>query len=254
MMRHQESGHPRLVQSHAHPVTRHARLCYFEERATNPVAVTYAYLVIGQAVDRKIFAELPECKILTAEVRLPVAIGVRLVHHHGAMLSPVPGKISLAISLYIQPADHPPALNRLLPNRGANRLPFPCDVAGKTDVNRHKPSHRNPLIADARRSTIEQKCIGLKFVVYASKVSIEKLRVGHGIRLRQQASQLHQVASKTDFECFIAMDGNGNSNLAAGFGVDMRAAINALQRPSIRFQHSCEFLARERLHTTSSII
>ena len=125
VVRHEQSGHCRFVHPDAHAVARYARLRYLEERATNPVTVAYAYLAIGQSVDRKIFAELPECEILAAEVSLPIAIGVQLVDHYRAMLSSMPGKISLRIPRNVQPPDYPPALNRLLPDGGMHSLSSP---------------------------------------------------------------------------------------------------------------------------------
>ena len=108
-MRDEESGHPRLVHSEAHAVACHPRLCYFEERAADPEAIADAHLVIGQAVDREIFAKLAEPKIVAAEVSLPVAIGVRLVHHHRPALSSVSGEIPLPVAIDVQPPHYPPA-------------------------------------------------------------------------------------------------------------------------------------------------
>jgi hypothetical protein len=51
------------------------------------------------------------------------------------MLSTVSGEVSLAIAIYIQPADHTPALHGLLPNGSVNRLAPPGDIAWKTDVD-----------------------------------------------------------------------------------------------------------------------
>jgi len=43
------------------------------------------------------------------KVRLPVAIRVELIHHHGAVLSSVPSEIALAITVKIKTARHHPA-------------------------------------------------------------------------------------------------------------------------------------------------
>ena len=91
--------------------------------------------LIGQAVDGKILAELPKCKIVAAELSFPVAIRVRLIDHYGAMFAAVPGQVTLPIAIYIQPADHPPALHRQLPDAGVHGLPPPGDVPGQTDVD-----------------------------------------------------------------------------------------------------------------------
>jgi hypothetical protein len=100
-MRHQEGRHPRLVQSDAHAVTRHAGLGYFEERGANPVAIAYAHLIVGQAFHCKILAELPERKITAPEVMLPIAIGIQLVDQYRAVLSSMPRKIPLSVAIHV---------------------------------------------------------------------------------------------------------------------------------------------------------
>ena len=52
------------------------------------------------------------------------------------------------------------------------------------------------------------------------------------ILLWRQTSQLHEVALKPGLERFTAMDRNGNPHNATRLGVDVVAAIDALQRPS----------------------
>ncbi len=135
VMRDKKSGHGRIAHSDAHAVARHARLGHLEERAANPVAIANAHFVISQAVDRKIFAELPESKIVPAEIGFPVAIGVRLIHHHGAMFSAVSGQIALPVAIYIQAPDHLSSRHGLFPDAGMHRLSPPGDVPRKTDVD-----------------------------------------------------------------------------------------------------------------------
>jgi len=67
------------------------------------------------------------------------------------------------------------------------------------------------------------------------------------------ACQLHEVALKTDFERFIAMDWNGNADRTASLGIDVVAAVDALDGPAMRFQQTGEFLARKSLQSASSI-
>ena len=46
--------------------------------------------------------------------------------------------------------------------------------------------------------------------------------------LRQQADQLHEVALKSRFERFIAVNWNGDATGTARLGVDMVAAVDSL--------------------------
>jgi hypothetical protein len=135
VMTHEESGHSRLVHSGSHAVTGHAWLHYFEERATNPVAIAYAHLVIGQAVDCKIFAKLPEHKNRRGQGEPPSSDRGCLVPHDRAMLSSVSGKISLSVAKNVQTADHHSTLHRLLPDTGVYRLSPPCNVSGNSYVD-----------------------------------------------------------------------------------------------------------------------
>src|SRR5215471_8682205 len=50
-------------------------------------------------------------------------------------------EISLSVTVNVEPPNHAPALNRILPDRRVNRLPPPCDVAWEPDVNRQKSRH-----------------------------------------------------------------------------------------------------------------
>ena len=111
------------------------RLGHLEKRVADSIAVADAHLGIRQALDRKIFPELSEGKITAAEMSFPVTIGVGLVHHYRAMLSSMSGKISLPVAHNVQPANHAPALHRLLPNAGVNGLPPPRDIARQTYVD-----------------------------------------------------------------------------------------------------------------------
>jgi len=57
---------------------------------------------------------------------------------------------------------------------------------------------------------------------------------------------------KPELERFLATDWNGNANRAASLGINVIAAVDALQRPSMSLQHSGEFLAGVCLHSASS--
>jgi hypothetical protein len=73
------------------------------------------------------------------------------------MLASVTLQISLPVAVNVEPPDHALTLNWLLPDRGMNRLPPPCDVAWKTDVNRQKPRHHCLLsqIIDHPKPTLQ---------------------------------------------------------------------------------------------------
>ena len=60
----------------ADAVARHARLRYLEYCAPDSVAVSNAHLVIGQAFDGEVLAELAANEVIPPELSLPVAIGI----------------------------------------------------------------------------------------------------------------------------------------------------------------------------------
>ena len=71
--------------------------------------------------------------------------------------------------------------------------------------------------------------------------------------LHQEICQFHKVSLESDFERPIAVNRNRNADRGARLGVDVMAAVDALQRPAVRFQHSVEFLAGNGLQRASSI-
>jgi hypothetical protein len=135
VVRHQQSGHRRLIHSDAHPITRNAWLRHFEKSAANTVTIPDTHLGIGQTVNRKIFSELAEGEVIAAEVSFPVTIRIRLIYHYGAMLSAMTGEIALTIANYIEVTDRPPALHRLLPDAGVNGLAPPYHIARQTYID-----------------------------------------------------------------------------------------------------------------------
>jgi hypothetical protein len=59
-MRHEQRGHPGLVHADADPVAGDARLRHLEERSADAMLVANTHLVVGQAIDREVLAELPK--------------------------------------------------------------------------------------------------------------------------------------------------------------------------------------------------
>jgi hypothetical protein len=105
MVCHKQSRHFRFSHPDAHAIACDTWLRDLEERAPNPVSIADANLVVGQAHHCEVLAKLSECKIVTAELSLPVAIGIHLIHHHRAAFASMPGYIALSVALHIQTAD-----------------------------------------------------------------------------------------------------------------------------------------------------
>src|SRR6266545_1665481 len=106
--------HLGLAKPHADPETGDPRLGDLELGLADPVPVTDVHLVVGQAVDREVLAELPVLEVVAAKVLSPVLIGLALVDKHGALFPAVAAQIALPIAVDIEPADHPRALDGVL--------------------------------------------------------------------------------------------------------------------------------------------
>jgi hypothetical protein len=158
-MRNQQSRHRRVVHPYADAIAGYARLGHFEQCAADPVAISDTNLAVRQAIDRQVFAELAVLEVVPLEESLPIAVGVELIHHHGAVLSAVSGKIALSVAVEMEPARHHPAGYGLFPDSGADYPALPCNVTWKSDVHRDKRGHNAPafrgelrLIAFLRRN------------------------------------------------------------------------------------------------------
>ena len=81
---HEQRRHLRLVHADAHPVAGHPGLGDLEHGVPDPVPVADADLVIRQSLHREVLAELPVREVVPTELLLPVAVGLDLVHEHGA--------------------------------------------------------------------------------------------------------------------------------------------------------------------------
>ena len=127
----------------ADPVARHARLGDLEQRLADPVAVADADLVVGEALDREVLAELAVGEVVAPELALPVAVGVDLVDEHRAVLAAVRAPVGLVVAVDVDPPHHPRPVDRLLPDRGADGLALPRDLSRAADVERT----RRPVIA-----------------------------------------------------------------------------------------------------------
>src|ERR1044072_2960649 len=95
-------------------------LCDLEHCTADPVTVTDAHGIVGQAFDREVLAELTVHEVGPAQLLLPVTIRFDLVDEDGALLTPMPGQVALAVSVEIQPADAAAPAHGLLPDPGVH--------------------------------------------------------------------------------------------------------------------------------------
>src|SRR5512132_606856 len=142
--RGQERRHAWLVHANADAIAGDARLGHFEQGAADLVAVADAHLVVGQAFDGEVFAELTVAELSAAQLLFPVAIGFDLVDEHCAMLAAMTDEVALTVAVDVEPSYHAPAWNRRLPDGGVHALAVPPDVTWKPSVYRKQPRHDGP--------------------------------------------------------------------------------------------------------------
>src|SRR5579883_681388 len=134
VMCYEKRRHARLIHPDADAVARYPRLCHFEYRVTNAVAIADADFGVSKPLHGEVFSELAESKIVAAQKPLPVVVGIHLVHEYGAMLSSVAGEVGLRIAVDIELAHHSPSLNRTLPDRSTDSFAVPRHVARQSDI------------------------------------------------------------------------------------------------------------------------
>ena len=141
MVRDQQRRHLRLVHPEAEPVAGDPRLADLEQRRADAVAVPDADLVVGQAFDREVLAELAVREVVAFEELRPVAVGFDLVDVHGAVDAAVPLQVALPVAVDVEAADHLRPVNRAFPDAGVDGPAFPLDVLRQADVDRQQPTH-----------------------------------------------------------------------------------------------------------------
>ena len=134
VMGDQQTGHFRFAEAHTDPETRDPRLGDLEFGLADAVPVANADLSIAEPVDREVLPEVPRSQVVTPQVALPIVIRLRLVDHHGALFTTMPGEVALAIAVDVEPSDHDRSVKRGLPDAGVNGLALPLHVFGHTDV------------------------------------------------------------------------------------------------------------------------
>src|ERR1700733_2130218 len=74
VMRHEERCHTRLVHANTDAVASNAWLSHLEESLADPIPISNADLIIGEAIDSEIFTELSKCEIASPELLFPVVV------------------------------------------------------------------------------------------------------------------------------------------------------------------------------------
>src|SRR5277367_186095 len=141
VMCYEHGWHPRFIHANTDAVARYARLCRFKYGVTNAVSIADADLVIRKSLNRKVFSELAEDKVITSEKAFPVVIGLHLINKNGALLPAMTPEIALRIANNIELAHHSSVLHGRFPDRGTDGLTVPCHVAWKTDIDRKQSGH-----------------------------------------------------------------------------------------------------------------
>src|SRR5262249_43359523 len=121
----QEGGQFGLTQAHADPVAGDPGLGDLELGFADVVPVADAHVVVGQAVDREVLAELAVAEVVPAEVLLPVPVRLDLVDQDRPLLSAVPVGVALAVPVDVETANHLGPLYRVLPYAGVHGLALP---------------------------------------------------------------------------------------------------------------------------------
>src|SRR5215470_8881891 len=128
----QQGRHSRFVHPNADAIAGNARLSNFEECATDLITIADVDGIVLQSLDGEILAELSVDEIGPLQLLLPIAIRLHLVHEDGPVFTPVPGQISLSVTVQIEPADPTATTHRILPDSGVHSAPPPLNVARKS--------------------------------------------------------------------------------------------------------------------------
>src|SRR6185437_9847899 len=132
----QQCRHPGLIHPNADAIAGYTRLSDLEQRAADLITVANTHNIVGQSFYCEVLAELSVYEVCPLQLLLPIAIRFDLVDEDGALLSPMPGQVTLTVTGQIQPADPTAARQGILPDPGMHRATLPLDVARKSDVHR----------------------------------------------------------------------------------------------------------------------
>src|SRR5262249_35566232 len=95
----QQCRHPGIVHTNADAIAGNARLSDLEQRAADLITVANTHNIVGQSFYCEVLAELSVDEVGPLQLLLPIAIRFDLVDEDGALLSPMPGQVALAVSL-----------------------------------------------------------------------------------------------------------------------------------------------------------
>src|SRR3954452_19097464 len=127
-----------VVQPDPDAVASDAGLADLEDGAPDPKAVADAHLVVGEPFDREVLAELAVYEVASAELALPIAVGVDLVDERRPHLAAVPGEIALSVPLDVE-LGHPAGTRHgFLEHAGEHGLALPLHVLRQADVDRQQ--------------------------------------------------------------------------------------------------------------------
>jgi hypothetical protein len=140
-MPHQQCRHAGLIRADSNSIASDAGLRHFEQRAPNPISVADANLIVRQTFNGKVLAELAPGKIVAPKLLFPISIRVDLIDEHRAMLAPMPGQVSLPVTVEIEPPHRTRTQDWALPYCSVHRLSFPRNIAWKADIHRHQTRH-----------------------------------------------------------------------------------------------------------------
>src|SRR5258707_1813057 len=92
-------------------------------------------------MDGEILSELPISEVVSAQLVLPIPIGINLVDKYGPAFAAVAGQVPLSVTVYVESAYHAQALNRRLPNGGMDGLALPSNVARHAYIDCKQTCH-----------------------------------------------------------------------------------------------------------------
>src|SRR5215469_1018336 len=154
-MGNQHGRDARVFHADTDPVARDPGLGYLEDCLADAVPVADAYLIVCEALDGEVLAELAVDEVVAPELVLPVAVRLDLVDEYRPLLAAVSGQIALAIAVDIQPPHQPRPVDRPLPHRRMHNPAIPGQVLRHAYVHRKQAAGRlvrdhSPVVTQAR--------------------------------------------------------------------------------------------------------
>jgi hypothetical protein len=134
-MRDQQRRHTWVIHPDANAVAGHSWLRHFEEGRADTIAISDTDLIICKALDGEVLSKLSVFKVVPLKVFSPIAVRVKLVDHHCAMLAAMTSKISLPVTIEIESPRHHPSRHRSLPHGSTDDFALPRDILRKSDVH-----------------------------------------------------------------------------------------------------------------------